>query len=68
MSSPTRGEVNVWICRVSLIELARFFSLTPSLALDFFFAGKFSPRKSMSSCGAFPASELLMTPRATADD
>jgi hypothetical protein len=44
------------------------FSLTPSFIFDFFFRGKFSDKKSMSYCGAFPAREVLMTLRAVAED
>jgi hypothetical protein len=50
------------------MEPAKFFSLTPSFIFDFFLRGKFSERKSMSCCGAFPAREELMTSRAVAED
>lgn len=65
MSSKTTGEVVVVICKASLMDPASLFSLTPSLNLFFFWIGRFSERKVMSSSGALPKSSELIIAKAT---
>ena len=47
------------------MDPASLFSLTPSLNLLFFWIGRFSERKVMSSSGALPESSELIIAKAT---